>query len=168
MTHIIYNSHTRLQIVPYTFSKTSRHRWYQAGTKYWFPGFGFDSGPNVQPCHISTNRCIWVDLLCVLHTTSAPSICCFHLFYIDQIQPVQNPPVDNRGFVNLILHFTHQLIHHPKWTWDNLSHFRKTSPSCLATRYPTVVTPILNQKNTPGLIWRESWGNSPGLSNQVG
>ena len=25
------------------------HRWYQAGSKYWFPGFGFDSGPNLHP-----------------------------------------------------------------------------------------------------------------------
>ena len=25
----------------------------QAGSKYWFPGFGFDSGPNLQPCDCS-------------------------------------------------------------------------------------------------------------------
>ena len=33
---------------PIHFRKHS-HRWYQAGSKYWFPGFGFDSGPNLQP-----------------------------------------------------------------------------------------------------------------------
>ena len=37
------------RFVPYTFSETIRHRWYQAGSKYWFPGFCFDSGPNLQP-----------------------------------------------------------------------------------------------------------------------
>ena len=41
---------TRLQICPRkTSSETSRHRWYYYGSKYWFPGFGFDSGPNLQP-----------------------------------------------------------------------------------------------------------------------
>ena len=41
---------TRLQICPRkTFSETIRHRWYQAGSKYWFLGFGFHSGPNLQP-----------------------------------------------------------------------------------------------------------------------
>ena len=42
---------SRLQMCPRkTCSETIRHRWYQAGSKYWFPGFGFDSGPNLQPC----------------------------------------------------------------------------------------------------------------------
>ena len=35
----------------------------RGGSKYWFPGFGFDSGPNLQPCqwlggvNISSFRC---------------------------------------------------------------------------------------------------------------
>ena len=31
-------------------------------SKYWFPGFGFDSGPNLQPCNWETSRGIkpWI------------------------------------------------------------------------------------------------------------
>ncbi len=35
------------------FSETIRHRWCQAGSKYWFLGLGFDSGPNLKPCYMS-------------------------------------------------------------------------------------------------------------------
>ena len=28
------------RFVPYTFSETIRHRWYEAGSKDWLPGFG--------------------------------------------------------------------------------------------------------------------------------
>ena len=31
------------RFVPYTSLETSRHRWYRDGSKYWFPGFGFDN-----------------------------------------------------------------------------------------------------------------------------
>ena len=27
------------------------------GSKYWFPGFGFDSGPNLQPCKTEAFEC---------------------------------------------------------------------------------------------------------------
>ena len=40
---------TRLQICPlYIFGNKATDGPY--GSKYWFPGFGFDSGPNLQPC----------------------------------------------------------------------------------------------------------------------
>ena len=40
---------TRLQICPlYIFGNKATDGTY--GSKYWFPGFGFDSGPNLQPC----------------------------------------------------------------------------------------------------------------------
>ncbi len=39
----------RLQICPlYIFGNKATDGTY--GSKYWFPGFGFDSGPNLQPC----------------------------------------------------------------------------------------------------------------------
>ena len=34
--------------VPYIFGNKAANGTY--GSKYWFPGFGFDSGPNLQPC----------------------------------------------------------------------------------------------------------------------
>ena len=38
---VFRHSKSRLQICPQkTFSQTSRHRWYQTGSKYCFPGFG--------------------------------------------------------------------------------------------------------------------------------
>ena len=44
------------RFVPYTFSETIRHRWDQAGSKYWFPGFGFDS-----TCWSISPNCKWKD-----------------------------------------------------------------------------------------------------------
>ena len=41
----------RLQICPlYIFGNKATDGTY--GSKYWFPGFGFDSGPNLQPCMV--------------------------------------------------------------------------------------------------------------------
>ena len=38
---------SRLQICPYNFGNKATDGTYRS--KYWFPGFGFDSGPNLQP-----------------------------------------------------------------------------------------------------------------------
>ena len=43
---------SRLQTCPlYMFGNKATDGTY--GSKYWFPGFGFDSGPNLQPCFCS-------------------------------------------------------------------------------------------------------------------
>ena len=43
---------TRLQICPlYIFGNKATDGTY--GSKYWFPGFGLDSGTNLQPCLIN-------------------------------------------------------------------------------------------------------------------
>ena len=41
------------RFVPYTFSDSIRHRWYQAGSRYWWVPrvWRLDSGPNLQPCN---------------------------------------------------------------------------------------------------------------------
>ncbi len=67
---------TRLQICPlYMFGNKATDGTY--GSKYCFPGFGFDSGPNLQPCIIP----IACNFILLLNGAA-------FLFEIVQIRPV--------------------------------------------------------------------------------
>ena len=65
---------TRLQICPlYILGNKATDGTY--GSKYWFPGFGFDSGPNLQPCKKVTNsqNCQWEPIFFAKQKVIPPS-----------------------------------------------------------------------------------------------